>query len=113
MPTSGSLEALNQIQMTLPDLICLDVNMPAGNGLSVAEMIQTDPTSSHVPIIILTGRDDPRTIRRCHDLCVYYVIKGGDVWSRIEPLLIELLDLKPDLNASEQIEASCSISIMA
>lgn len=90
----NSLEALNLIQMALPDLICLDVHMPAGNGLSVAEMIQSEPTWSHVPIIILTGRDDPLTIRRCHDLCVYYVIKGGDVWPRVGPLICELLNLE-------------------
>ncbi len=90
----NALEALNQIQGIPPDVMCLDVNMPAGNGLSVAEMVLSEPAWSHIPIIVLTGRDDSEIIRRCHDMCVYYVIKGGDVWPRIGPLVCELLHIE-------------------
>jgi hypothetical protein len=48
-------------------------------------------TLALIPIAIPTGRSDPDTIMRCHSLCAYYVEKCPDVWSRIEPLLKELL----------------------
>jgi hypothetical protein len=54
-------------------------------------MLASEPAWEKIPVIILTGRTDADTIIRCHQLCAYYVLKGGDVWSRIEPLLRELL----------------------
>jgi DNA-binding response OmpR family regulator len=83
--------ALSLIKSERPDMACLDVEMPAGNGLSVCEMLASDETCRSIPIAILTGRTDPETIMRCHSLCAYYVEKCPDVWSRIEPLLKELL----------------------
>ncbi len=44
-----------------------------------------------MPIAILTGRSDPDTIMRCQSLCADNVEKCPDVWSRIAPLLNELL----------------------
>jgi hypothetical protein len=72
-------------------MACLDVEMPAGNGLSVCEMLMSDEACHSMPIAIPTGRSDPDTIMRCHGLSAYYVEKCPDVWSRIEPLFKELL----------------------
>jgi len=73
-----------------PNMICLDVEMPGGSGLSVCEMLGSDD-GRQVPIAILTGRNDPETIIRCHSMCAYYVEKCPDLWSRLEPLVKELL----------------------
>jgi len=81
-----------------PDLVCLDVEMPAGNGLSVCEMMASDERWRSIPVVILTGKTDQETIRRCHELRAFYVVKGGDIWSRIEPLLQELLGIQPANN---------------
>jgi CheY-like chemotaxis protein len=86
-----AFSALSLIKSERPDMACLDVDMPAGNGLSVCEMVASDESCRSMPIAILTGRSDPETIMRCHSLCAYYVEKCPDVWSRIEPLLKELL----------------------
>jgi DNA-binding response OmpR family regulator len=86
-----SLTAMNQANRCLPDVICLDVEMPNGNGLSLCEMLSSHEQLATVPVIILTGRTDPDTVRRCHSLCAFYVLKAPDVWQRIEPLLDELL----------------------
>lgn len=76
------------------DLVCLDVSMPGGNALNVSEMMATEPKWSSIPIVILTGSEDPETIMRCHRLCAYYVLKGSDIWQRIEPLLCDLLGVR-------------------
>jgi CheY-like chemotaxis protein len=89
----SALEAINVIHRMTPDLVILDVNMPSGNGLSVCEMMATDERLRTVPVIILTGQSDEQTIRRCHDMLVFYVQKGAEVWGRIEPLVGELLHL--------------------
>lgn len=90
-----ALSALNEAYRSAPDLIILDVSMPAGNGLSVCEMLATDPGSSLIPVIILTGRHDRETVRRCHDMLAYYVLKCPDTWVRVEPIVRELLGMAP------------------
>lgn len=90
----NALDALNLIHESEPDLICLDVNMPCGNGLSVLEMLANDDYLCKTPVIIMTGDANHETIRRCHTCCAYYVEKCSDVWPRIEPLIEELLNLQ-------------------
>ena len=81
--------ALSLARAEKPDVLCLDVEMPSGRGLAVSEMLQTDGDFCSTPMIILTGRKDPNTIRRCHEQGLYYVLKCPNSWERIEPLLTE------------------------
>jgi two-component system chemotaxis response regulator CheY len=90
-----ALSVLKRISERRFDVVCMDVNMPAGNGLCVCEMMASEPAWAGIPVIVLTGSQHPETIIRCHQLCAYYVLKCDDVWSRIEPLLQELLRLDP------------------
>ena len=90
-----ALTALSTVDFVVPDLVCLDVSMPGGNGLAACEMMAGDQRLSSIPVIILTGASDEETIRRCHSMCAYYVLKSRDVWQRVEPLLRELLGIDP------------------
>jgi CheY-like chemotaxis protein len=102
---NNALDAINVIHRVMPDLVCLDVCMPSGSGLSVCEMMAADEGLRKIPVIILTGRGDESTIRRCHDLLVYYVQKSADTWQRIEPLMRELLQIDAaPANGKEQLE---------
>src|SRR5438477_127068 len=105
-----ALTALNLMQTRKPDLVCLDVNMPSGNGLCVCEMLASEPAWAKIPVIILTGRTDPEIIMRCHQLCAYYVLKGGDIWSRVEPLVRELLSVGDPVPDDGRTRGSCSTS---
>ena len=84
--------AIEVCRRSLPDLVLMDIEMPGLDGLSAARQIARDPGT---PVIILTGRTDEEVIRRCHQLCAYYVPKCPDVWQRLEPLIHELLGLEP------------------
>jgi DNA-binding response OmpR family regulator len=86
-----AFSALSLARSAPPDMICLDVEMPAGNGLSVCEMLASDEACRSIPVAILTGKNDPDTIVRCHNMCAYYIEKCSDIWSRLEPLIDELL----------------------
>jgi DNA-binding response OmpR family regulator len=90
---NDALTAVRRIDEAPPDLVILDVNMPGGNGLAVCELMFSGDRLRDVPVIMLTGESQPDTVRRCHEMCAYYVLKCPDVWRRIEPLLVELLDL--------------------
>lgn len=90
-----AMTALAHATSGSPDLVCLDVNMPAGNGLSVCEMMATHHQLQDVPVIIMTGNRDESTQRRCHQLAAYYVPKCERTWERLQPLITELLLAAP------------------
>ncbi len=48
--------AYQKIVAKPPDLIILDVMLPRLDGLSLCRMIRREPTTSHIPIIMLTAR---------------------------------------------------------
>lgn len=50
-----------------PDLVLLDINLPAGNGFLVAERIWTQ-LPALVPIIFLTASKDPEFLQRAKDM---------------------------------------------
>ncbi|NLE64988.1 MAG: response regulator [Elusimicrobia bacterium] len=60
---SDGLDAMVRVQKDLPDLIVLDVMMPELNGFDVCHKIKFNDQTKHVPILLLTSRDqdlDPR-----------------------------------------------------
>lgn len=87
----NTFTALTHLESNLPDIVCVDVAMPTGNGLSLCEMMTTNPGWSSIPIIVLTGKHDEETIKRCKELSANYVKKGNEAWSRVEAILTDIL----------------------
>jgi DNA-binding response OmpR family regulator/acetyltransferase-like isoleucine patch superfamily enzyme len=54
-------EAFEQIKKTLPDLILSDILMPELDGLSLCKRLKSESTTSQIPVILLTARDDDET----------------------------------------------------
>ncbi|MDR0917642.1 MAG: response regulator [Oscillospiraceae bacterium] len=42
-----------------PDLILLDIEMPGMNGYDVIKRLKADPETEEIPVIFLTGKNDP------------------------------------------------------
>ena len=89
--TYDATSALAMIQRSPPNLVILDINMPAGNGLSACEMLKTDKTMAGVPVIIFSGRSDDATRNRCSQLGAHFVCKGPEALSEVKRLVISLL----------------------
>jgi DNA-binding response OmpR family regulator len=49
--------AIATAQKERPDLIILDLGLPAGDGFVVLERLQNNDTLSNIPVIVLTCRD--------------------------------------------------------
>lgn len=53
-------EALSLIQAHPPDMVLLDLIMPKLGGMSVCEKLRQNPATCHIPIIMVTGKNDPQ-----------------------------------------------------
>ncbi len=67
------LSATKKAIETQPELILLDIGMPAGNGHVVVERLRNIGETSHIPIIYLTARTSDEDYRKARDggVCKY------------------------------------------
>jgi CheY-like chemotaxis protein len=62
-----------------------------GAGLARSEPVETRGPPSRLPIIVLTGRSDDVSRKRCEDLGVLYVEKDPNAWQVLETLILKVL----------------------
>ncbi|HXB17389.1 MAG TPA: EAL domain-containing protein [Steroidobacteraceae bacterium] len=60
-------EALAACLRQMPQLVLLDVEMPDGNGYQACSNIRALPGGADVPIVMVTGFDDPTSIHLAYD----------------------------------------------
>lgn len=85
------LAAVVSMEHHPPDLLCIDVGLPSGDGLDVCEHIVRAAKGPPKPVIVLTGRTDESTIRRTLALGARYMSKSPDLWQRLRPAIEEML----------------------
>lgn len=61
---SGGKEAIEKIAEEQPDLVLLDINMPDMDGFEICRKLRSDPANDSLPIIMLTGKEEPSNIVR-------------------------------------------------
>ncbi len=61
-------EAVAACALRLPDIALLDVDMPAGDGFHACANIRALPGGVDVPIVMVTGLDDPKSIDDAYDV---------------------------------------------
>jgi len=66
-------ECLEKAKKELPDLIIMDVAMPQMDGYEAVREIKRDETIKHVPIFVLTGKDQMEDIFRMEGVQEYIV----------------------------------------
>jgi CheY-like chemotaxis protein len=54
---SDGRSAIARARDSNPDLILLDLGMPAGDGFSVIDLLKANAKTASIPIVVLTGRD--------------------------------------------------------
>jgi DNA-binding response OmpR family regulator len=52
-----AVASISQARQHHPDLILLDLGLPAGDGFVVMERLRQIPDLSRIPVIVLSGRD--------------------------------------------------------
>jgi two-component system phosphate regulon response regulator PhoB len=54
--------ALREVRSQPPDLILLDLLLPAVDGLSVCKILKNDPETRHIPIVMVTAKTEEADI---------------------------------------------------
>jgi CheY-like chemotaxis protein len=110
--TPDATHALLAIKKTHPDLVILDIKMPAGNGLAVCEMLACDQECAEIPIIVHSALVDEGVKKRCRKLQTNYVEKSPRSWDEIKTLVESLLG-KSEAVEPEPDVAQASDSVIA
>ena len=70
-------EALRVARGAPPDLVLLDVIMPKLNGFQVLDALKKDPTTAHIPVIILSNLGQDRDVQQAMEAgATAYFIKA-------------------------------------
>lgn len=64
----SGIAAIRAITLNRPDLVLLDYEMPVCDGRQTLEMLRSDPAFADLPVIFLTGRSDPESVRNVMSL---------------------------------------------
>lgn len=59
---------VNRIKSLQPDLILLDLLMPALGGFDICEILNSDPQTRGIPIIVMSGLNDLVDIKKAYKL---------------------------------------------
>lgn len=68
MVAKDGLDALQQLEMQVPDLILLDIDMPRMDGFEFAITIRADERFRHIPIIVITSRPSEKHRKRANEM---------------------------------------------
>src|SRR5437773_10080466 len=67
---ADAASAMTVVNRERPDLILLDLGLPAGGGFLVLERLRKLETLAAIPLLVITGRSDAETRKRVEPLRV-------------------------------------------
>lgn len=74
-------QALRAAREHLPNIILMDFSMPEKDGLSATRELKGDPSTSHIPVILLTAHGYGSAGRRAREAgCAAFVPKPCEPW---------------------------------
>ncbi|MDO8461632.1 MAG: response regulator [Deltaproteobacteria bacterium] len=87
------IRALEMAHKKKPDLIILDIRMPAGDGLTVLKTLREKEETRKIPVVILTGLDEEGLEEKVKKLGAALFLRKpfdlGSLVSRVSTLLPE------------------------
>ena len=76
---AGVREYANRKKYPLPALILLDLNLPGMTGIQLLQWMRVQGEIRRIPVVVLTGNDNPDTIDAAYDLGANsYLVKPGN-----------------------------------
>lgn len=92
----GSMEALSKLRDgAKPDILMLDVIMPAINGIELLDIIRKEKLVPDAVIIMLTNESDQGKIEQAKKLGINgYIVKATTIPTEVVEEAIKIADLK-------------------
>ena len=88
--TSGE-GALAAVQEFRPDVVVLDIMIPAPTGFEVCQRLKRDPATRHIPVVLMSGLQDPSNWKRGLEVgaagLLQKPLQGADVRAKIREML--------------------------
>src|SRR5262249_28249459 len=92
LTATDGMDALTSVIRDHPDLLVLDINMPGGDGLSVAEKMLRDPKIPPTPVVLCSGGTDAVPSERGKDIGAHSVNRARGAWADPRTIICRLLD---------------------
>lgn len=64
LTAKDGMDGLNSVKTHKPDLVVTDISMPGMDGYEMCREIKQDNALNHIPVLLLTGLDDPKEVIR-------------------------------------------------
>lgn len=72
-------EGFEQVKSVNPALVILDLNLPDVHGFKICEEITDNPATCEIPVIIVSGLEDPQIVRKTRSCgATFYLRKPYD-----------------------------------
>jgi len=84
------LYGLRAAHSGMPDIIVLDLLMPAGGGLFFLDKITRSPTTTMIPVIVTSATEDKKMIQDVLERGIIFVQKPYDLEALIEKIKLIL-----------------------
>jgi diguanylate cyclase (GGDEF)-like protein len=101
---SNSREALAAFEAARPDVILLDVELPGTNGFELCAALRTLSPGFEVPIVMVTGHDDTRSIEQAYEAGATDFIHKPVLWPTLPPRIGFILRAQDNLRALQLSE---------
>ena len=87
-----TVQATLKLNLSPPDLICLDIDLSQESGLAFCEYIAWNSDFAKIPIVVMTRRQDIEDIRRSCSLDLHFVDKSVDSWDEFASEIHTIID---------------------
>jgi twitching motility two-component system response regulator PilG len=57
MSSPDGAEAISELAQSKPDLILMDITMPKLDGYKLCKLVTSHPSTKHIPVVMLSGKD--------------------------------------------------------
>ena len=109
---SDGNQALELLRVHKPDLILLDIMLPGIDGLKIAQIVKSNISTSHIPVIFLTAKgqteDKVRALKSGGDDYLVKPFDSTELAARIEAILERT---EKELSASPTTKLPGSVTI--
>ncbi len=103
MVVPDAIMALQEINQFRPDLVLLDLMLPAGGGLAVLKRLRSSVYTTYIPVLVMSGLDreaDPDYFKKVEKLGIEEFIRKPFEGSRLVDVINRILhEQYPDFPA--------------